>query len=110
MEFVDIEQMMKDKLAECDDFLNGKDVAFARVSALREELAVAEEKLAEYDDVEYVNKVIAYRDDLKCKLGIVDVVEEVAEAHNEQVVECAVEQPTAPAEVATDEIVEQPLL
>lgn len=110
MEFVDIEQMMKDKLVECDDFLNGKDVAVARVCGLREELAKAEEELRAYEDVEYVDRVIAYRDDLKRRLGIVDVVEEVAEAHNEQVVECAVEQPTAPVEVATDEIVEQPLL
>lgn len=103
------DELMRKSLAECDKFLNGKDEAVAKLNEARIAFEEAEQAVAEYEDADYVSRVIAYRDDLKSRLGIVDVVEEpvveVAEAHDEQVVEqCAV------AEVAGDEIVEQPLL
>lgn len=105
VEIVDYDERMRIKLAECDRFFNGKDAAIERVEQARIELENAESALAEYDNAEYVEKLTAYREYLKHKLGVVEPVAEVAEAHDEQVVEqCAV------AEVAGDEIVEQPLL
>lgn len=109
MDFIDIEKLMRTELAKCDEFLNSKDKAVAKLDEARIALEEAEQAVAEYENADYVAQVVAYRDDLKSRLGIVDVVEEpvaeVAEAHDEQVVEqCAV------AEVAGDEIVEQPLL
>lgn len=108
MEFVDIEKLMRDKLNECDEWLSGKDNALVALEEARVAFEKAQAQVAEYTD-ENIAQVVAYRDELKSRLGIVDVVEEpvaeVAEAHDEQVVEqCAV------AEVAGDEIVEQPLL
>lgn len=108
MELINIEQLMRAKLDECNDWLDGKDKAIVELEEARLAFEKAQANVAEYTD-ENIAKVVAYRDDLKSRLGIVDVVEEpvveVAEAHDEQVVEqCAV------AEVASDEIVEQPLL
>lgn len=104
MEFVDIEKLMRDKLNECDEWLSGKDNALVALEEARVAFEKAQAQVAEYTD-ENIAQVVAYRDELKSRLGIVDKVEEVAEAHDEQVVEqCAV------AEVAGDEIVEQPLL
>lgn len=84
IEFVNYDERMQIKLDECNLFLNGKDAAIERRDLARAELEAAEAALAEYDDMEYVEKVTAYRDYLKQKLGIVDVVEDVAEAHDEQ--------------------------
>lgn len=108
MQIVDIEKLMRDKLNECDEWLSGKDNALVALEEARVAFEKAQANVADYTE-ENIAQVIAYRDDLKSRLGIVDVVEEpvaeVAEAHDEQVVEqCAV------AEVAGDEIVEQPLL
>lgn len=108
MEILNIEQLMRDKLDECNAWLGGKDEAVAKLEEAKIALEKAQANVAEYTD-ENVAQVVAYRDDLKSRLGIVDVVEEavveVAEANDEQVVEqCAI------AEVASDEIVEQPLL
>lgn len=108
MELVNIEQLMRDKLDECNAWVDGKDKAIAELEQARLAYEKAQANVAEYTD-EHIADVIAYRDDLKARLGIVDVVEEptveVAEAHDEQVVEqCAV------ATVTGDEIVEQPLL
>ena len=108
MQIVDIEKLMRDKLNECDEWLSGKDNALVALEEARVAFEKAQAQVAEYTE-ENIAQVVAYRDDLKSRLGIVDVVEEpvaeVAEAHDEQVVEqCAV------AEVAGDEIVEQPLL
>lgn len=108
MQIVDIEKLMRDKLNECDEWLLGKDNALVALEEARVAFEKAQAQVAEYTE-ENIAQVVAYRDDLKSRLGIVDVVEEpvaeVAEAHDEQVVEqCAV------AEVAGDEIVEQPLL
>lgn len=108
MELINIEQLMRDKLNECDEWLSGKDNALVALEEARVAFEKAQAQVAEYTE-ENIAQVVAYRDDLKSRLGIVDVVEEpvaeVAEAHDEQVVEqCAV------AEVAGDEIVEQPLL
>ena len=108
MQIVDIEKLMRDKLNECDEWLSNKDNALVALEEARVAFEKAQVQVAEYTD-ENIAQVVAYRDDLKSRLGIVDVVEEpvveVAEAHDEQVVEqCAV------AEVAGDEIVEQPLL
>lgn len=103
VEIINYDERMLRKLKECNDFLNGKDAAIEKRDLARAEYEAAERALAEYDDVEYVDKVIAYRDSLKARLGIVDEV--VAEAHDEQVVE-----QVAVAEVASDEIVEHPLV
>jgi hypothetical protein len=108
MELINIEQLMRDKLDECNAWLGGKDKAVAELEEARVAFEKAQANVADYTE-ENIAQVVAYRDDLKSRLGIADVVEEpvaeVAEAHDEQVVEqCAV------AEVAGDEIVEQPLL
>lgn len=94
MDFIDIEKLMRTELAKCDEFLNGKDKAVAELDEARIALEKAEQAVAEYEDADYVAKVVAYRDDLKSRLGIVDVVEEpvveVSEAQDEQnVVEAA---------------------
>lgn len=94
MDFIDIEKLMRTELAKCDEFLNGKDKAVAELNEARIALEKAEQAVAEYEDADYVAKVVSYRDDLKSRLGIVDVVEEpiaeVAEAQDEQnVVEAA---------------------
>ena len=94
MDFIDIEKLMRTELAKCDEFLNGKDKAIAELNEARIALEKAEQAVAEYEDADYVAKVVSYRDDLKSRLGIVDVVEEpvaeVAEAQDEQnVVEAA---------------------
>ena len=86
VEIVDIDELMRIKLAQCDAFFNGKDAAIERVEQARAELEVAENALAEYDNVEYVEKLTAYRADLARKLGVVEP-EVVAEACDEQVVE-----------------------
>lgn len=94
VKIIDIDQLMRTELARCDAFLNGKDDAIAKRDAARVALEQAEADVAEYDDADYVAQVIVYRDDLKSRLGIVDVVEEpaaeVSEAQDEQnVVEVA---------------------
>lgn len=94
MDFIDIEKLMRTELAECDKFLNGKDEAVAKLDEARIALEKAEQAVAEYEDADYVARVVAYHDDLKSRLGIVDVVEkpvaEVSEAQDEQnVVEVA---------------------
>lgn len=88
------DELMRKSLAECDKFLNGKDEAVAKLDEARIALEKAEQAVAEYENADYVAKVVAYRDDLKSRLGIVDVVEEpvveVSEAQDEQnVVEAA---------------------
>lgn len=86
-ELINIEQLMRDKLDECNEWLNGKDNAVAKLEEARIALEKAEASVAEYTD-ENIAQVIAYRDDLKSRLGIVDVVEEpvveIAEAQDEQ--------------------------
>ena len=88
------DELMRKSLAECDKFLNGKDEAVAKLNEARIAFEEAEQAVAEYEDADYVSRVIAYRDELKSRLGIVDVVEEpvveVSEAQDEQnVVETA---------------------
>lgn len=88
------DELMRKSLAECDKFLNGKDEAVAKLNEARIALEEAEQAVAEYEDADYVSRVIAYRDELKSRLGIVDVVEEpiveVSEAQDEQnVIEAA---------------------
>ena len=82
------DELMRKSLAECDKFLNGKDEAVAKLNEARIALEEAEQAVAEYEDADYVSRVIAYRDELKSRLGIVDVVEEpvveVSEAQDEQ--------------------------
>lgn len=104
MQIVDIEKLMRDKLNECDEWLSGKDNALVALEEARVAFEKAQAQVAEYTD-ENIAQVVAYRDELKSRLGIVDKVEEVAEAHDEQVVE-----QIAVAEVASDEVVEHPLV
>lgn len=86
-ELINIEQLMRDKLDECNEWLNGKDNAVAKLEEARIALEKAEASVAEYTD-ENIAQVVAYRDDLKSRLGIADVVEEpvveVVEAQDEQ--------------------------
>lgn len=93
MEFVDIEKLMHDKYEECNAWLGGKEDAVAAVENARVALAQAEAVLSEYND-EYIAKVVAYRDNLKARLGIVDEV--VAEAHDEQPCQDCAEESPAP--------------
>ena len=104
MQIVDIEKLMRDKLDECNAWLGGKDKAVAELEEARVAFEKAQANVADYTE-ENIAQVVAYRDELKSRLGIVDKVEEVAEAHDEQVVE-----QIAVAEVASDEIVEHPLV
>lgn len=82
------DELMRKSLAECDKFLNGKDEAVAKLEEARIAFEEAEQAVAEYEDADYVSRVIAYRDELKSRLGIVDVVKEpvveVSEAQDEQ--------------------------
>ena len=94
VEIINYDERMLRKLKECNDFLNGKDAAIEKRDLARAEYEAAERALAEYDDVEYVNKVIDYRDSLKARLGIVDEV--VAEAHDEQPCQDCAEESPAP--------------
>lgn len=103
MEIVNIDDLMREKLSQCEEFLNGKDEAIAKRDEARLALEKAEAALAEYDNADYVATIVAYRDDLKRRLGIVDEV--VAEAHDEQLGEECAEQDPAPVV-----FVEQPLI
>lgn len=89
MEFVNFEELIKAKVAECDEWLVGEEKA-------REDLAKAEDALkaayiaveearvavADYNE-DNIARVKAYRKELRDHLGIVDepesVVEEVVE-------------------------------
>lgn len=86
VEIVDYDERMRIKLDECDRFFNGKDAAIERVKQARIELENAESALAEYDNVEYVEKLTAYREYLRHKLGVVEP-EVVAEVQDEPVAE-----------------------
>ena len=93
MELINIEQLMRDKLDECNAWLGGKDKAVAELEEARVAFEKAQANVADYTE-ENIAQVVAYRDDLKSRLGIVDVVEEpvveVSEAQDEQnVVETA---------------------
>lgn len=103
MEIVNIDDLMREKLSQCEEFLNGKDEAIAKRDEARLALEKAEAALAEYDNADYVATIVAYRDDLKARLGIVEPV--VAEAHDEQRGEEYAEQDPAPVV-----FVEQPLI
>lgn len=112
MEIISIEQLMKDKLAECDAWLGEKDHAVEELALAKEAVIKAEAKVAEYTE-ENIVAVEKYRDDLKARLGIVDkvedvVVEEVAVV--EPVEEKIIPTPIVVGEPTTDEIVEMPLL
>ncbi len=100
MEIIDFEQKMRDKLAECELWLVGKDVAVAKLEEARIAYESAKADVEQYTD-EYIAEVTTYCDDLRAKLGI----ENVVEVHDEQVVEQC-----ADVEIATDEIVERPLV
>lgn len=103
MEIVNIDDLMREKLSQCEEFLNGKDEAIAKRDEARLALEKAEAALAEYDNADYVATIVAYRDDLERRLGIVEKV--VAEAHDEQIGEECAEQDPAPVV-----FVEQPLI
>ena len=103
MEIVNIDDLMREKLSQCEEFLNGKDEAIAKRDEARLALEKAEAALAEYDNADYVATIVAYRDDLRKRLGIVGEV--VAEAHDEQLGEECAEQDPAPVV-----FVEQPLI
>lgn len=110
MELINIEQLMRDKLNECDAWLVGREEAVAELAIAREAYLKAEEKVAEYTD-ENICAVVAYRDDLKVRLGIVDEKEVVEEVVEEVKEEAPIVRPTPVVEeVITDEIVETPII
>jgi len=93
MELINIEKLMRDKLDECNEWIDGKDKAVEKLEEAKIAYEQAQANVAEYTE-ENIAQVIAYRDDLKSRLGIVDVVEEpvveASEAQDEQnVVEVA---------------------
>lgn len=92
MVIVDIEKLMQDKYNECLEWLDGKDKAQERFNQAWLEYESAKKALEEYDDTEYVARLVAYKDYLAAKLGI---VEETEQGQEEQSVE----------EVITGEIV-----
>lgn len=76
MEIVNIEQLMRDKLNECDEWLNGKDEAVARLDeaekayeAARIDYERKKADVADYND-ENVARVAEYKRDLEKRLGI----------------------------------------
>lgn len=88
MEIINIEQLMRDKLNECDAWLNGKDEAVARLEEARLAYEAAkidyeskQADVADYND-ENVARVAEYKRDLEDRLGIV---------HEEPSVECVSE-------------------
>lgn len=110
VEIIDYDQKMRDKLVECNEWLSGRDVAVANLAEAKLAYENAQAQVAEYTD-ENIDLVVQYRDDLKRRLGIVDDIiayvdeEEITEVHDEQVAEkCVCD------EIATDEIVEQPIV
>lgn len=110
MELINIEQLMRDKLNECDTWLVGRDEAVRELAIAREACLKAEAKVAEYTD-ENICAVVAYRDDLKVRLGIVDEKEVVEEVVEEVKEEAPIVCPTPVVEeVITDEIVETPII
>lgn len=110
MELINIEQLMRDKLNECDAWLVGRDEAVLELAKAREAYLKAEEKVAEYTD-ENICAVVAYRDDLRVRLGIADEKEMVEEVVEEVKEEAPIVRPTPVVEeVITDEIVETPII
>lgn len=76
MEIVNIEQLMRDKLTECDEWLNGKEEAVARLEeaekayeAARIDYERKQADVADYND-ENVARVAEYKRDLEKRLGI----------------------------------------
>lgn len=71
MEILNFESIMRDKLAECDEWLCGKDAAAQRLDSAEKEYVAAKEAFEEYTD-DNIAKVTAYKSELKARLGIVD--------------------------------------
>lgn len=86
MEIVNFEDLMRAKLAECDEWLDGYDDAVAKCEDCEkayEEARVALEKakadVADYND-DNIKRVSDYKAQLEDKLGIVKPVEVAQEA------------------------------
>lgn len=110
MELINIEQLMRDKLNECDAWLVGKDEAVRELALAKELYLKAQEKVEEYTE-ENITAVSNYRDDLRVRLGIVDEKEVVEEVVEEVKEEAPIVRPTPVVEeVITDEIVETPII
>lgn len=99
MEIVNFEDLMRAKLAECDEWLDGYDDAVAKCADCEkayEEARVALEKakadVADYND-ENIKRVSDYKAQLEDKLGIVKPVEVVQEAVVSDAVVSPVEEP-----------------
>ena len=94
MEFVNFEELIKAKVAECDEWLGGEEAARKALVDAEEALAKAHEdvekariELSDYNP-ENIDRVKAYRKELRDHLGIVDEPEVVA-----------IEEPIAPIPV-----------
>lgn len=113
MEFVNFEELIKSKIAECDEWLGGEEearVALGEAEHALEEaikaLDLAKEALGEYN-AENIERVKEYRKELRSNLGLVDepeVVEEAPVAEEVPAVEVAVVDSTAPATIVNDNI------
>lgn len=95
MELINIEQLMRDKLDECNEWLNGKDDAVAKLDeaekaygSARLAYEQAKNDVADYND-ENIAQVSEYKRDLENRLGIVveqpEVKNEVEAACGESV-------------------------
>lgn len=98
----DFEAEMRDTLEKVNTWLVSEDETRQRLEEARIAYESAKADYEQYNDA-FIEEVKAYRIGLMSKLGI---VEEVVEAHDEEVVE----QPTVAVENTTDEIIEQPLI
>lgn len=99
MEIVNFEDLMRAKLAECDEWLDGYDDAVAKFEDCEkayEEARVALEKakadVADYND-DNIKRVSDYKAQLEDKLGIVKPVEVAQEAVVSDSVVAPVEEP-----------------
>lgn len=94
MELINIEQLMRDKLDECNDWLGGKDKAVAKLDeaekayeSARLAYEQAKNDVADYND-DNIARVSEYKRDLEHRLGIV-----VEQPEVESEVEAACEEP-----------------
>lgn len=78
MKIVNFEDAMREKLNECNEWLTGKDDALVALVDAEAKYNLAKEAVAEYTD-ENVLAVTEYRNNLKSKLGFVDVPEQEEE-------------------------------
>ena len=100
MELINIEQLMRDKLDECNAWLGGKDEAVSRLDeaekayeSARLAYEQAKNDVADYNDENIVD-VEKYKSDLEHRLGIVVEQPEVVDVVDEAVAEPVAQEET----------------